>query len=86
MSLPASALAPATRAIGMGIFYTVYYAVMMLGPAIGGACAKWYGTAAAAFDFGAVAALLCLPLLLAFNRIVTLPGAGAGSQPLIQPR
>lgn len=71
MSLPASVLRPATRAIGMGIFYTVYYAVMMLGPVIGGACAKWYGTAGAAFDFGAVAALLCLPLLLAYNRIVT---------------
>lgn len=71
MSLPASALAPATRAIGMGIFYTVYYAVMMLGPVVGGACAKWYGTAGAAFDFGAVTALLCLPLLLAFNRIAT---------------
>jgi hypothetical protein len=55
----------------MGIFYTVYYAVMMLGPVVGGACAKWYGTAAAAFDFGAVTALLCLPLLLAFNRIAT---------------
>jgi MFS family permease len=71
MSLPAAVLAPATRAIGMGIFYTVYYAVMMLGPVVGGACAKWYGTAAAAFDFGAVAALLCLPLLLAFDRIAT---------------
>jgi MFS family permease len=71
MSLPAAVLAPATRAIGMGIFYTVYYAVMMLGPVLGGACAKWYGTAAAAFDFGAVTALLCLPLLLAFNRIAT---------------
>jgi MFS family permease len=76
MSLPASALAPATRAIGMGIFYTVYYAVMMLGPVIGGACAKWYGTAGAAFDFGAASALLCLPLLLAFNRIAT-----AGARP-----
>ena len=71
MSLPATVLQPATRAIGMGIFYTVYYAAMMLGPVIGGACAKWSGTAAAAFDFGAVTALLCLPLLLAFNRIVT---------------
>jgi MFS family permease len=71
MSLPASALAPATRAIGMGIFYTVYYAVMMLGPVLGGAFAKWSGTAGAAFDFGAFAALLCLPLLLAFNRIAT---------------
>jgi MFS family permease len=71
MSLPASALAPTTRAIGMGIFYTAYYAVMMLGPVVGGAFAKWSGTAAAAFDFGAVAVLLCLPLLVAFNRIAT---------------
>jgi MFS family permease len=70
MSLPASVLLPATRAIGMGIFYTVYYAAMMLGPVIGGACAKWSGSAAAAFDFGAAMVLLCLPLLLAFNRIV----------------
>ena len=53
MSLPARALAPATRAIGMGVFYTVYYAAMMLGPVTGGAYAKWAGSAAAAFDFGA---------------------------------
>jgi MFS family permease len=69
MSLPARVLKPATRAIGMGIFYTVYYGIMMLGPIVGGACAKWAGTAAAAFDFGAVALLACPLLLWAFNRI-----------------
>ena len=53
MSLPARVLQPATRAIGMGVFYTVYYAAMMLGPVVGGAYAKWTGSAAAAFDFGA---------------------------------
>ena len=37
MSLPARVLQPATRAIGMGLFFTVYYAAMMLGPVIGGA-------------------------------------------------
>jgi MFS family permease len=63
MSLPARVLKPTTRAIGMGIFYTVYYGIMMLGPIVGGACAKWAGTAAAAFDFGAVVLLAC-PLLL----------------------
>jgi predicted MFS family arabinose efflux permease len=69
MSLPARMLAPATRAIGMGVFFTIYYIAMMLGPVIGGACAKWTGSAAAAFDFG-VAALLACPLLLwTFNRI-----------------
>ena len=69
MSFPARVLAPATRAIGMGVFFTIYYVAMMLGPVIGGACAKWTGSAAAALDFG-VAALLACPLLLwTFNRI-----------------
>jgi MFS family permease len=69
MSLPARVLQPATRAIGMGLFYTMYYAAMMLGPAIGGACAKWTGSAAAAFDFGAVVLLACPVILWGFNRI-----------------
>jgi MFS family permease len=68
MSLPARVLRPETRAIGMGIFYTLYYATMMLGPVVAGACAKWTGSAAAALDFGAVALLACPLLLLGFNR------------------
>jgi MFS family permease len=69
MSLPARVLQPATRAIGMGLFFTIYYATMMLGPVIGGACAKWTGSAGAAFDFGAAAVLACPVILWAFNRI-----------------
>jgi len=69
ISLPAHVLQPATRAIGMGIFYTIYYAAMMLGPVIGGASAKWSGSAAAALDCGALALLACPLLLLLFNRI-----------------
>ena len=62
-------LAPATRAIGMGIFYTLYYATMMLGPVVGGACAKWAGSTGAAFDFGAAVLLMCPVLLWGFNRM-----------------
>jgi predicted MFS family arabinose efflux permease len=69
MSLPARVLQPGTRAIGMGLFYTIFYACMMLGPVLGGACAKWAGSAAAAFDFGAAAVLACPVLLWGFNRI-----------------
>ena len=69
MSLPSRVLAPSTRAIGMGIFFTIYYIAMMLGPVIGGACAKWTGSAAAALDFGAVALLACPLLLWMFNHI-----------------
>ncbi len=69
MSLPARVLQPHTRAIGMGVFFTMFFACMMLGPVIGGACAKWAGSAAAAFDFGAAMMLLCLLILWGFNRI-----------------
>ena len=70
MSLPARVLQPQTRAIGMGIFYTVYYAAMMLGPAVAGYIAKATGSAAAAFDLGMAALLACPVLLWGFNRIV----------------
>ena len=70
MSLPARVLQPQTRAIGMGVFFTVFFTCMMLGPVIGGACAKWSGSAAAAFDFGAAMMLLCPALLWGFFRIV----------------
>jgi MFS family permease len=71
MSLPSRVLQPAARAIGMGLFFTVYYACMMLGPAIAGACAKWAGSAGAALDFGAATVLACPLILWGFNRIAT---------------
>lgn len=70
MSLPARVLQPQTRAIGMGVFFTMFFACMMLGPVIGGAFAKWVGSATAAFDFGAAMILLCPVLLWGFYRIV----------------
>jgi MFS family permease len=69
MSLPARVLTPGSRSIGMGIFYTVYYGAMMLGPIAAGAAAKWAGNAAAAFDFGAAMMLVCPVVLWGFNRI-----------------
>ncbi|MBK3666099.1 MFS transporter [Bradyrhizobium diazoefficiens] len=71
MSLPARVLAPATRAIGMGMFYTLFYAAMMLGPAIAGRLAKSAGTAAVALDLGALAVLACPPLMWLFERIAS---------------
>jgi MFS family permease len=69
MSLPARVLQPATRAIGIGLFFTVYYAGMMLGPVLAGACAKWAGSADAALDFGAAMILACPVILWGFSRI-----------------
>jgi hypothetical protein len=42
---------------------------VMLGPAAGGACAKWAGSAAAAFDFGAAMIVICPVILWTFNRL-----------------
>ena len=69
MSLPARALRPETRSVGMGIFYTLYYGTMMLGPVVAGALAKATGQAGTAFDFGAAALLACPLLLWGFNRL-----------------
>jgi len=71
MSLAARVLAPETRAIGMGVFYTVFYAAMMLGPAVAGRLAKSTGTAAVALDLGALTVLACPPLMWLFERIVS---------------
>lgn len=73
MSLPARVLAPQTRAIGMGIFLTVFYVAMMLGPVIAGRLASWTGSAAAALDLGAAVVLACPLLLWLFERIARRP-------------
>ncbi|MBZ9710982.1 MFS transporter [Mesorhizobium sp. ESP7-2] len=73
MSLPTRVLNQKTRSIGMGVFYTVYYAGMLAGPTIGGRLATRAGTSAAALDFGAAALLLCPLLLWSFHRISRLP-------------
>ena len=72
MSLAARVLAPQTRAIGMGVFYTLFYAAMMLGPVVAGRLAKSAGTAAVALDLGALAVLACPPLMWLFERIISL--------------
>ena len=56
-------LVPATRAVGMGLFYTVYYATMLVAPWLGGQLALWAGSAGAALGLG-IAALVACPILL----------------------
>ena len=69
MSLPSRILLPATRAIGMGLFFTVFYALQLLAPIIGGRIAKASGSAAAAFDFGAALLVICGAALAAFQIV-----------------
>jgi MFS family permease len=69
MTLPASVLPPEVRTFGMGIFFTIYYVVMMVAPPIGASLAVATGTVAAAFGFGVALALTCVLLLGAFRMV-----------------
>ena len=66
MSLPARVLGPETRAVGMGIYFTVYYVGMFVAPAAAGWLAARLGGASAAFDFGAAAVSVCSAPCLGF--------------------
>jgi cyanate permease len=73
MSLPARVLGPAIRAAGMGIFYTIFYAIVVAVPIAVGKIASMAGTSQAAFDSGVVMLLACFVAYWMFNR-----EAGAG--------
>jgi MFS family permease len=87
MSLPARVLEPSTRAVGMGIFFTVFYVGMFGAPAVAGWLAAKLGGAGAAFDFGAAAllgaALLAwlFPLLAASVSVSSAATAPMGVTP-----
>lgn len=69
MSLPSRVLSEETRAIGMGVFYTSYYCVMLLLPPFQGAIAKLEGNVEITFDIAGIVLLLSIPTLLVFDRI-----------------
>jgi len=69
MSLPVRVLPPETRAVGMGIFFTLFYAFVMLAPWIAGHLANAVGTARITFDFGALMLVTCCALTIAFSRM-----------------
>lgn len=63
MSLAPRVLTPATRAVGMGLFFTVFYVGNAVGPSLAGYAAAKAGGAEAALAIG-VACFLACPLLL----------------------
>ena len=69
MTLPAAVLDPATRALGMGLFFTLYYAVTVGGPVLGGWLAALTGSAGGSFDAAVVLIGLCVPLLVQVRRV-----------------
>lgn len=69
MSLPARVLIRQVRAVGMAIYFTLFYAIIVAAPIVAGIISTRIGTARAAFDFGAVMLAVCVPTYWAFNRL-----------------
>jgi MFS family permease len=68
MGLPAQVLAPPARAFGMGVFFTVYYAVFLAAPPFAGGLADLSGDPGAPFLLGSAMLLSCLAALVFFRR------------------
>jgi MFS family permease len=70
MTLPAMVLSPKSRAFGMGVFFTIYYVLMMLAPGLAGALAEWTGSVGSAIWLGVGMVLICLLALVLFRQSV----------------
>jgi predicted MFS family arabinose efflux permease len=71
MSLPNRVLVPETRAVGMGVYYTLFYLVVVLAPWIGGHAAAHAGSARVTFDIGAGMLLACCVAYWVFQRLAS---------------
>jgi sugar phosphate permease len=71
MSLPARVLTPETRALGMGLFFSMFYLFMFLGPPAAGALLEASGWDGAALDLGGALLIAAIGALVAFNRVAS---------------
>lgn len=77
MSLPSRILVPGNRAVGMGVFYTLYYVIFFLGPLAAGSLAGLSGRISITFDLGAAMLIACSALLLIFRHRTAAPSQPA---------
>jgi len=70
------ALRPQVRAFGMGIFFTVYYAIMMVTPPVAGAILDATGSAQGPILLAIILFTLVVPLTMAFQYFKTAPSMG----------
>jgi predicted MFS family arabinose efflux permease len=70
MAMPAQALRPESRAPGMGVFYTCYYAAMALLPGLAGMARDFTGNPAAPVLLAAIMMLATLVCVLGFVALM----------------
>lgn len=69
MSLPAKVLRENTRAAGMGIYFALFYLVVIAAPIAAGALAALTRNSSVAFDFGAAMLTMCFLLFAVYRRL-----------------
>jgi hypothetical protein len=69
MAMPAAALRPESRAVGMGLFYTVYYGVYAVLPALAGLALDFTNSTASPLFFGAILLFVSISLLAWFRLV-----------------
>lgn len=69
MSLPALVLPPAARALGMGIFFSVFHFCQMAGPMLSGWLADMTGDVATAYVFAAVLLAASVAILPVYHAL-----------------
>lgn len=79
MSLPGQLLRPDNRAVGMGLFFTLFYFATFAAPNVAGWISDAAGTAEAAFVLGGAMLLACIPLLALFRLVERRARAAAAS-------
>jgi len=70
MTLPGTVLDARNRTLGMGVFWTIYYAVMVIAPRVAGDLSDRSGSSAAALWLGVALILVATLCLLGFRRSV----------------
>ena len=74
MSLPTKVLPPEQRAVGMGIFFTLFYLLVVLSPMVAGYLARISGRTSIAFDLGVAMLAACLIAMIAYRRFIKILG------------
>lgn len=75
MSLPGEVLSRESRALGMGLFFMVFYVGTALAPIAGGAIAAVSGDFGDSLMFGAALSLACLPIVWWQGRLARRAGS-----------
>ena len=73
VTLPSLILRPESRAFGTGVYYSIYYALMMAAPALAGVMADQFGSIGVAFILGSMMLVVGILALGAFRRVVARP-------------